>query len=331
MTRPRALIVTGSLAALVALFGAAQPAPVEAKTVHYANEKACPVVADRPDHKPSIREQIAHTVNGDIAYYRFGHGTPIVLQTGFRATVAEWDAAFLTDLAKRHEVIVFDNRGIGRSEPAASSFTARDMTLDAAALIDTLRLADVTFVGWSMGGAIAQQLALDAPLAVRRIVLMSAPAPGSLGAPVTPDVEATLSGKVGTTFMDVMRVLFPPNAVDAAQRCFRQNMFQPAGYQPPAISATVTEGQSALLHDWSSDEAAAAALKKVRVATLILTGADDQVLPKQNSEALAGQIPHAQLLVVRSAGHAMMYQYPHALAAAINTFIATSRPPGSAE
>ena len=153
-------------------------------------------------------------MNGDIAYYRFGRGTPIVLQTGFRATMAEWDAAFLTDLARRHEVIVFDNRGIGRSEPAASSFSARDMTLDAAALIDTLHLSDVTFVGWSMGGAIAQQLAFDPPLAVRRIVLMSAPAPGSLGVPVTPDVEATLSGKPGTSFMDVMRVLFPPDAVD---------------------------------------------------------------------------------------------------------------------
>lgn len=328
MTRLRSLIAAASLAAL---FGATQATLVEAKTVHYANEKVCPVVADRPDLKPSIREQIAHTVNGDIAYYRFGRGTPIVLQTGFRATLAEWDAAFLTDLARRHEVIVFDNRGIGRSEPAASAFSARDMTLDAAALIDALRLSDVTFVGWSMGGAIAQQLALDAPLAVRRIVLMSAPAPGHLGVPVTPDVEATLSGKPGTTFIDVMQVLFPPAAVDAAQRCFSKNMFQPADYRPPAISATVTEGQSALLHDWAGDEAAAAALKNVHLATLVLTGADDQVLPKQNSEALAEQIPHAQLLVVRSAGHAMMYQYPRALAAAIDVFIARSRSPGSGE
>lgn len=325
MTRLRPLIAA---AWLVALCGATQSALVEAKTVHYANEPACPAVADRPDRKPSIREQIAHTVNGDIAYYRFGHGTPIVLQTGFRATLAEWDAAFLTDLARRHEVIVFDNRGIGRSEPAASSFSVRDMTLDAAALIDTLRLADVTFVGWSMGGAIAQQLALDPPLVVRHIVLLSAPAPGSLGEPVTPDVEATLSGQPGTTFMDVMRVLFPSTAVDAAQRCFRQNMFQPADYQPPAISATVTEGQSALLHDWAGDEAAAAALKNVQLATLLLTGADDKVLPRRNSQAIAGQIPHAQLLVVRSAGHAMMYQYPHALAAAINAFIARSHAHG---
>ena len=309
---------------LVALLAGIAAAPVDAKTVGYPPENACPVVAHRPDQQPMLREQIAHTSQGDIAYYRFGHGSPIVLQTGYRATLSEWDAAFLADLAKRHEVIVFDNRGIGRSMPDASTFTVQDMAKDLSALIDTLKLRDVTVLGWSMGGAVATQLAIDHPANVQRVVLMSAPAPGPLGVPVAPDVEATLAGKPGTTFDDVMKVLFPPSAVNAAGGCFRRNMFTPADYASPAISAAVTNGQSALLRAWEQDDAAAHALRDMHTRTLVLTGNDDTILPKQNAEALARTLPDAQLLVVRSAGHAMMYQYPRALASAIDAFIARS-------
>ena len=310
---------------LAALLAGIIAAPVDAKTVSYPLENACPVVANRPDQNPSTRERIAHTPQGDIAYYRFGHGSPIVLQTGFRATLSEWDAAFLADLAKHHEVIVFDNRGVGRSLPTASSFTVQDMASDLSALIDTLKLRDVTVLGWSMGGAVATQLAIDHPATVQRVVLMSAPAPGRLGVPLAPDVEATLSGKPGTTFNDVMKVLFPPSAAKAAGECFRKNMFVPAGYASPTISATVTAGQTALLRAWEHDDAAAGALRTLHTDTLILTGDDDTILSKQNAEALARTLPDAQLLVVRSAGHAMMYQYPHALATAINRFITQSQ------
>lgn len=315
-----------TIVAIASLLTGTFSRPVEARTVIYPAENACPVVANRPDRNPSIREQIAHTPRGVIAYYRFGKGSPIVLQTGYRATLSEWDTAFLMGLARRHEVIVFDNRGIGRSKPDASAFTAKDMADDLDALISTLKLRDVTVLGWSMGGAIATQLALDHPASVERIVLMSAPAPGRLGVPVPPNVMATLSGAQGTTFDDVMKVLFPASAVKAASTCFRQNMFVPADYGNPPISAAVTARQSALLAAWEKDDAAADALPKLRIDTLILSGAADEVLHEQNGEALAKAIPRAQFLDIKAAGHAMMYQYPGALAAAINRFIARSVP-----
>ena len=292
-----------------------------ARDVRFPAENACPDVAHRPDRDPALRQQIAHTPRGDIAYYRFGHGSPVVLQTGYRATVAEWDAAFLAALGKKHDVIVFDNRGVGRSQPGAVSFTAEDMAGDAAALIDALHLHDVTVVGWSMGGAIVQQLAIDRPAALRRIVLMNAPAPGRLGVPIPPGTAAVLSGAPGTTFASVMAVLFPPLALDAAQQCFRANMFSPADYGSPDITATVTQGQSALLRDWAADDATEVALKAVQADTLIVGGAEDVVLPRKNSDALGALIAGARLEVVASAGHATMYQYPEALAALIDGFI----------
>ncbi|MBR8059837.1 alpha/beta hydrolase [Burkholderia dolosa] len=309
-------------AALALLMAGMLNAPISARTVSYSATGDCAAIAGDPVSRASLHQQIAHTANGDIAYYRFGSGSPIVLQTGFRATIAEWNRAFLRSLAQHHEVIVFDNRGVGRSIPDAARFTVRDMASDLNALIDTLGLKDVTVVGWSMGGAVAAQFAVEHPHAAQRIVLMAAPAPGSSAARIAPDVDATLSGTPGTTFDDVMAVLFPKSALPVAERCFRDAMFVPPDYTLPDISAPVTAGQSALLRDWANDADAAQSLRRLSLPTLVLAGDDDQVLPRRNAETLADTIAGSQLLVVRAAGHAMMYQYPRELAAAIDAFIA---------
>jgi pimeloyl-ACP methyl ester carboxylesterase len=265
-------------------------------------------------------EQIADTSRGPLAYYRFGHGSPLLLVTGYRATMSEWDATFLAELAKHHDVIVFDNRGIGRSMPNAASFTIDDMASDTAALIDTLALKHATVVGWSMGGSIVQQLAIDKPQAIGKMVLMSALAPGRTGIPVPADVMAKLAGGLGVTFNDVMAVLFPASSVKDAERCFAKDMFKPSGYPSPAISGVVTDGQTVALEAWETDDKAPAALRSVRIDTLVLSGDDDAVVVKENAAALTRLLPHAHLLLVKQAGHAMMYQYPIALARAIDSF-----------
>jgi hypothetical protein len=109
MRRLQAVVVVIACA-LALLSASALP-----RDVRFPAENACPEVAHRPDPNLALRQQIGHTASGDIAYYRFGHGSPVVLQTGYRATVAEWDVAFLAALGEKHEVIAFDNRGVGRS------------------------------------------------------------------------------------------------------------------------------------------------------------------------------------------------------------------------
>ncbi len=266
------------------------------------------------------RERIARTSRGPIAYYRSGRGSPILLVTGFRATLSEWNAKFLSELAKRHEVIVFDNRGIGRSIPETSDFSLRDMAADTFALIEALKLRHPTLVGWSMGGVVVQQLAIGHPQAVGRMVLMSTLAPGNSGIPVPPGVEAILSGAPGVTFNDVMSVLFPPASLSAAERCFRYEMYEPSDYRSPVISNVVTNGQSALLKAWSRDQSAAQSLPAIRIKTLILSGSDDGVVSAKNSEALRRLLPNARVVVIKRAGHAMMYQYPVALARKVGAF-----------
>ncbi|MFM0133119.1 alpha/beta fold hydrolase [Paraburkholderia sediminicola] len=310
----------GFTALAIALACAALSTTAHARTASYPHEAVCVAPPAMSSIGADHREQIAGTSRGPLAYYRFGHGSPLLLVTGYRATMSEWDAAFLAELAKHHDVIVFDNRGIGRSMPDASSFTIEDMASDTAALIDTLALKHATVVGWSMGGSIVQQLAIDKPQAIGKMVLMSALAPGRTGVPVPADVMAKLAGKPGVTFNDIMAVLFPASSVRDAERCFGKDMFKPSDYQSAAISSAVTDGQSASLKEWETDDTAADALRSVHIDTLVLSGTDDAVVAKENAAALTRLLPHAYLLLVKHAGHAMMYQYPVALARAIDSF-----------
>lgn len=292
-----------------AAFASDQPSPSGCVTPSVAS----PIYAD-------AHERVAPTSRGPIGYYRFGRGSPILLVTGFRATLSEWNAKFLSELAKRHEVIVFDNRGIGRSIPEASNFSLRDMAADTLSLIDALKLQRPTLLGWSMGGVVVQQLAIGYPRAVGGIVLMSTLPPGNASVPVPLGVETILSGAPGVTFNDVMSVLFPAASLSAAERCFRSEMYEPGDYRAPVISNAVTKEQSALLKAWSRDQSAARSLAAVRIKTLILSGSDDDVVALKNSKVLRRLLPNARLIIIKRAGHAMMYQYPAALARKVGAF-----------
>src|ERR1700761_6887705 len=309
-----------STALAITLACVALSTAAHARTVSYAHEAACVAPPATSSIYAGHHEQIANTPRGPLAYYQFGHGSPLLLVTGYRATVSEWDAAFLTELAKHHDVIVFDNRGVGRSEADTTTFSIDDMARDTAALIDALHLQKPAVVGWSMGGAIVQQLAIDSPASIGKMVLLSAPAPGSFGTPLSPQFEATLSGKPGVTLADVMGVLFPAADVSNAERCFKQDMFTPADYGRHPISSTVTAGQTEALRNWEANDQAGQALRAVHIPTLVMNGDDDTVVVQKNAEALKQLLPNARLLVVDGAGHAMMYQYPVALARTIHSF-----------
>ncbi len=165
----------GLAALLIASCCTLLAATVDARTTSYSPEAMCVAADAKPEAASSVREQIAQTSRGPIGYYRLGKGSPVVLVTGFRATLTEWDASFVAGLARHHDVVVFDNRGVGRSQPDATTFSIADMAQDTAALIDTLRLDRATVVGWSMGGAIVQQLAITSPASMGKMVLISAP------------------------------------------------------------------------------------------------------------------------------------------------------------
>ena len=308
-------------AAVMAALAGWVTSPAQAETVDYREDMICGADLPRPDHDVRLHEQIAHTANGTVGYYRFGQGSPIVLVTGYRASMAEWNAYFLGELAKTHDVIVFDNRGIGLSKANDKNYRVEDLARDTAALIKTLNLKDPTVVGWSMGGIIAQQLALDEPALVGRLVLMSSMPAGSRAAPPPPGVERILSGEGKGHFENVMEVLFPQSIDQQAKRCFIGDMFAPRDYASPRIPWPITQAQDDILRRWKQDEHAFERSQRIPVPTLVLSGTDDKVLVPRNSLVLSQSLPDATLVEVDAAGHAMMYQYPRQLARRIDEFI----------
>ncbi|MFM0162038.1 alpha/beta hydrolase [Paraburkholderia sediminicola] len=294
-----------------------------AGTVAWQEDMRCGSDTSRQDRGAGLKEQVLETPNGSIGYFRFGHGSPIVLITGYRASMAEWNAYFLSDLAKHHEVVVFDNRGIGQSQMRGASYSVRDLAGDTAALIRGLHLKNATVLGWSMGGIIAQQLAIDEPSLVSKLILLSSMPPGPRAALPPAGVDQVLSGSGSGHFDRVMEVLFPASALPSAKACFIDDMFAPEGYAEPHIKDAVTHAQDLILQRWKQDNQALRGLDRVTVPTLILVGTSDKVLWPRNSVALTHILPDATLVEVKAGGHAMMYQYPRQLADRIVRFIAT--------
>lgn len=313
--------LSGRLALVVAALCTTLLTNANAARVSAPDELTCSAADARPDRNASLQEQTVATPASTIGYYRFGHGSPIVLITGYRASMGEWNASLLGELARTHDVIVFDNRGIGKSASQYIDYGIEDMASDAAALITGLKLVHPTVLGWSMGGMVAQQLALRRPELVDKLVLMNTMPPGRAAVPTSGAVRQALSGEGPEHFDRVMEILFPVSVVAWAKQCFLADMFAPPGYGSPEIPDTVTRSQRAALDNWKTDDSAFQQLKKLKIPTLILAGADDRVLISQNARALAAIIPNARLTMIANAGHAMMYRYPSMLAVRIDTFL----------
>ncbi len=274
-----------------------------------------------PSGVASLKQQVVATRVGPVGYYRFGSGRPLLLITGYRATVSEWNGVFLAALAARRDIIVVDNPGVGRSRSDHPPETMEGMSDSISDFIDAMHLGRVDVVGWSMGGMVAQQLAIDHPHQVSSMVLLSTTPPGSGAFPVSSAVNAVLSGEGASPFTSIMDTMFPPDAAVRAIRCFRAEMFQPDDYGRVAVDARVANAQTQAMDAWWRDDGAAAAIRHVVAPALVVVGDQDEVLSPQNAHVLADLLPHVTLQVVAGGGHALMYQEPRRLAENVLSFI----------
>lgn len=108
-----------------------------------------------------------------IAYRRIGNGGPLGVLNGFAATSTDWDPSFIDRLASSNELILVDNRGIGHSSDDGRSFDIAELANDAARVIEMLGFKRANVLGWSMGGFIAQTLALQHPGRINKLILLS--------------------------------------------------------------------------------------------------------------------------------------------------------------
>jgi pimeloyl-ACP methyl ester carboxylesterase len=240
-----------------------------------------------------------------FGYRDIGRGRPVVLVQGLSGTIDGWDPTFVDTLVRAgHRVVLFDNAGIGRTAPLPGTLTIRAMGDDTHRLIRGLRLERPDVIGWSMGGMIAQSLAVRHPRSIRRLVLLaSAPGDGA-ATPPTPEGVAALTGTGAATDGDA---LFPAGQ-DAARRRFFRNLARRHGAGMRAPLAVV-QRQIAAAGGWlSGADPDGRRIRRLRMPVLVGGGELDPLLPVANQRHLARVIPNARLVTYADAAHAFFLQ-----------------------
>ncbi len=248
-----------------------------------------------------------------FAYRRFGEplGTPLVLLQHFMGNLDNYDPAITDALAMGREVILTDNAGVGLSTGTAPD-TVAGMARDAASLIDALRLEHVDLFGFSMGGHVAQQIAVDRPELVRRLVLVGTGPRGGDGMDqLAPDV-APLFGKAYEP-QDLMwlPIFFSPSeASQAAGRRFRERIRARTEDRDAPVSEATVAAHRAAAGEWGvAAPDSFDYLKGISQPALVVNGSNDIVVPTINSYILQQNLPNAELILFPDSNHGSHFQF----------------------
>ncbi len=256
-----------------------------------------------------------------FAYRRFGRtgGVPLVFNQHYTGTLDHWDPAVTDGLAQGREVILFDNAGVAASSGETPS-TFGEMAANAIHFIKALGLSQVDVLGFSIGGMVAQEIAVQAPQMVRRLILVGT---GPRGA----DMKASQSAAIFSASYDDpeevwLKVHFGPSAQSqAAGRAFLKRKWLRRD-RDVAVSAETADAQrEAVGKTVAPRDGVMDYLTSLRQPTLIVQGSNDVIIPTMNSYVMQQLMPNAQLIVYPDSSHGSFYQYPQLFVAQASQFL----------
>ena len=276
---------------------------------------------------------IAKVDTVELYYEQHGSGAPLLLIMGLAADSMAWMFQ-VPEFSKHYRTIVFDNRGVGRSSKPAGPYTISQMADDTAGLLDVLGIARTHVVGVSMGGMIAQELALRHPRLVGGLVLACTyPEPDA-------DIERQrqfsveeLGGRVsagGDVQIDLKA--FDPMAFfqQLLPLAFNQEFIEKelpkimplfAGALQYGFSMEAILGQVAAVMSHKATDR----LHQIAAPTLVITGDADRLVPPANSEILAKHIPGARLVKIPGGSHGFNFETPDVFNREVLSFLASAR------
>lgn len=228
-----------------------------------------------------------------------GSGDPLLLVNGLGSDLTEW-LCQVPAFSARYRVIAFDNRGAGKSEVPPGPYTTAQMADDAAALLDGLGIARAHLLGVSLGGMIAQQIALGHPGKVDRLVLACTAPGGALSVRPSPealaafarDPSADLEAQIRRTIPYLYTERYCREKPEEIEAFVRRRLASPAD-----AAGAAAQLAAAVNHD------AGDRLEEIAAPTLVITGTADLLVPPENSRRIAGRIPGARLLFLPGAPH----------------------------
>ena len=246
--------------------------------------------------------------------------TPLVFLHRFRGTLDDWDPAFVDAMAEQRHVILFSDAAVGSSTGSPAT-TVDGKAQNAAAFVRALGYGVVDVLGFSMGGFVAQALAMNEPALVRKVVLVGTGPGGNPESDPPTDIVFEIALRSDYSFDDV-RYLFFAEGRDAETQAYidRHGL---RIEREPVVGAETIQAMVGLILDFMGGKTNHYGdLPEMRQPTLFVSGDDDPFFPLKNQWLLYRELPDAQLAVYPQAGHAPHQQHPDAVAAQVERFLA---------
>ena len=260
----------------------------------------------------------------NYAHRRFGSGTgtPLLFLPHFRAGLDNWDPALTDGLAATRPVILLNNAGIASSggEPAT---TISGMAQHVIAFSHALGLETIDIFGHSMGGFVAQQVALDKPELVRRLILAGTGPEGGESMVSYPDLAAHHATQEIPVEENFLYLFFSPTETSqAAGKAFWVRRHGRKDQDLPSSMAAM-RAQTAAIGAWGAIPSADryAKLGGIKNAVLVLNGKEDIMVPTINSFILQQKLPNAELILLPDSGHGAIFQFPELVTELVTKFL----------
>lgn len=246
-----------------------------------------------------------------------GDGKPLVMIMGFTAGMELWYPPLIDSLSKRYRVVLFDNRGAGLTGAGEAGFSMKQFAHDTTGLLDALGIERAFVLGESMGGMIAQEVALNYPEKTEKLVLLCTFCGGEQAEFPSPDVIGVMADRTGTP-EDMARrgttIAFPDEWARAnpeiIEDVVRRTLIHP-------MSDENAERQAEAIFGFSSYDR----LPETACPALVMCGTEDIIIPPVNSRTLAERIPGAKLVEFPGGGHGFHTQFHERVAREVIDFL----------
>ena len=249
-------------------------------------------------------------VNGiNINYKIEGEGEPLLLIGGWGSDVNMWRRQLPT-FRKHFAVIVFDNRGSGKSDKPKGCYSMKEMADDAIGLMNYLKIDTANVLGYSMGGAIAQEIAINYPQRATKLILCNTACCANADSGFTDEAKKLFGLPPLKHRMKLLSLVFDSPILrftEFVRRSLKSNKASLKGYQ--------AQGAGIAQHNTLER------LHLIKSPTLVVVGTNDRLVRQSSSEVLAAKIPQAKLAKVKDGSHDMCFEQSKAFNAEVLNFL----------